>query len=92
MLGPMNDGVSLEHLRQHRAGVRLHCRDCQHHRDFELEVIIEGLKARGDGDERTGIKAVAPLTHKPCPRCGGARFESLPAWPSRENPASRPPA
>lgn len=83
------DGVALGHYRQHLGvGVRLFCRDCQLTRDLELEVVIAGLIARGDGDARTGIKAVARLTHKPCPRCGGARFESSPAWPSRENPAS----
>jgi len=65
-------GVPLAHYRQHGAGVRLFCLDCLAHRDLPLEPVLERLKARGFGDERTGIKAVAGFVCRPCPNCGGA--------------------
>lgn len=77
-------GVPLSHYRQHGAGVRLTCRDCKAHRDLPLEAVIGRLEARGVGGERTGIVALAQLVRGPCPRCGGSRFVTAPAWaPSR---------
>ena len=77
-------GVALQHYLQHAAAVvRLSCLDCRKSRDFAVRTIIDGLKARGEGSERTGIRAVAALTHKPCPSCGGRRFESTPAFPAK---------
>ncbi len=73
-------GVPLAHYRQHRAGVRLTCRDCKLHRDLSLDAVIERLKARGVGDETTGIVGLAELVRQPCPRCGGQRFVTAPAW------------
>ena len=76
-------GVPLGFYRQHRAGVRLTCRDCKHHRDLPLEAIIERLEARGVGGERTGIVELSRHVRAPCPRCGGARFVTAPAWAPR---------
>ena len=76
-------GVPLAHYRQHGAGVRLFCLDCLANRDLALEPVIQRLKARGIGDEKTGIKAVAGFVSRPCPKCGGARFETSPAFPMR---------
>jgi hypothetical protein len=76
-------GVPLGHYRQHGAGVRLTCRDCQLHADLPLEAVIARLEARGVGGAQTGIRAVARLVRRPCARCGGWRFVSAPAFPSR---------
>jgi len=83
MRSTFNPGVALSHYRQHGAGVRLFCLDCLAHRDLPLEPAIERLKARRVGDERTGIKAVAGFVSRPCPRCGGVRFETSSAFPAR---------
>jgi hypothetical protein len=80
---PPNPGVPLAHYRQHKAGVRLTCLGCMHRRELPLEAVIERLKARGLGDETTGIMAVADFVRRPCPRCGGERFETAPAFPIR---------
>jgi hypothetical protein len=64
-----------------RAGVLLDCRDCQLHRSFGLEAVIERLARRGLDGERTGIKALAGLVRQPCPRCGGWRFDARPDFP-----------
>jgi hypothetical protein len=77
-------GVPLAHYRQHRAGVRLTCHNCQLHRDLPLEAVIERLKARGVGGERTGIVELSGLVRAPCPRCGGRRFVTAPAFPSSD--------
>jgi hypothetical protein len=76
-IGP---GVPLAHYRRHGAGVRLTCRDCLKHRDLPLEAVIARLEARGVGGERTGIREAAKHVRQPCPRCGGRRFETAPAW------------
>jgi len=74
-------GVPLAHYRQHRAGVRLTCRDCQLHRDLPLEAVIARLEARGLGGAHTGIRSLSGLVRRPCGRCGGTRFVTAPAWP-----------
>jgi hypothetical protein len=51
-------------------------RDCHRHRSFKLEVVIERLKARQTGDERTAVRQL-------CPRCSGLRFESRPDFRRR---------
>ena len=71
-------GVPLAHYREHGAGVRLTCLDCMNRRDVALEPAIRRLKARGVGNETTGIKAVARFVAGGCPACGGSRFESAP--------------
>jgi hypothetical protein len=73
-------GVPLAHYRQHQAGVRLICRECILSRDFDLEVVIRRLEARGLGGAHTGIRAVAKFVTTACPRCGGVRFETKPAF------------
>lgn len=52
-------GVPLAHYRQHNASVRLFYLICQDERTLPLEAVIERLKARGLGEENTGIRAVA---------------------------------
>ena len=71
-------GVPLAHYRQHGADVLLTCIDCIDHRVLPLEALIDRLRARGLGDETTGVKTVAGFVTAPCGRCGGARFESRP--------------
>ena len=78
-------GVPLGHYREHRAQVRLTCRGCMLHRDLPLEAVIARLEARGVGGEGTGIVALAGLVRAPCGRCGGRRFVTGPAFPSRES-------
>lgn len=74
-------GIELAHFRLHRGcGVRVHCRTCAAARDYRLEDVIARLKARGVGGERTGIKAAARFIEKPCPKCGGFKFETSPAF------------
>lgn len=73
-------GVPLAHYRQHGVGVLLTCLDCMSRRTLPLEPLILRLKERQVGDENTGIKAVASFVAKPCPDCGGSRFESSPAF------------
>jgi hypothetical protein len=74
-------GVPLAHYRQHNGAVTLTCLDCMRYRRFDLEAVIRRLEARGLGGEQTGVKAVAGFVREPCPRCGGARFESRPHFP-----------
>jgi hypothetical protein len=50
-------------------------------REFELEAVIRRLQARGVGSAATGIKAVAACVTDPCPRCGGRRLDTSPAFP-----------
>ena len=80
--GP-DPGVPLAHYRRHKAGISLTCLGCMQHRTFDLETVIGRLRARGAGDERTGIKALAQLVRAPCPRCGAENFDSRPHFPTR---------
>ena len=89
MADPDQPGVPLAHYRQHGAGVRLFCRDCMLSRDLPLESVIERLEARCVGGAGTGIRALAGLVREACPRCGGRRFETTPAFPSRESLAAQ---
>lgn len=80
------DGVELAHYREHAGcGVLFYCQalGCGHGWRVELEAVIERLKARGVGDERTGIRAVGRLAEKPCPRCGALGFETRPGFQLR---------
>jgi hypothetical protein len=80
---PRDDsGVPLAHYRQHGASVLLTCLDCMGRRTLPLEAVIERLKARGVGDERTGIIGLARYVRNPCPRCGGSRFQTAPSFPA----------
>ena len=74
-------GVPLAHYREHGAGVWLTCLDCMNARKFELEAVIRRLVSRGVGSAATGVKAVASYVTVPCPRCGGRRFDTSPAFP-----------
>lgn len=82
----LDTSVPLAHYRTHPGcGVQLHCLGCQLTRDFDLEVVIARLDARGLDGAQVGIKAVADHVTEPCPRCGGARFETRPAWRRSED-------
>lgn len=74
-------GVPLGRYRG-QADVRLHCNGCTYARKLPLERVIARLVARGVGDERTGIRAVAALMTGPCPQCGAWAWESRPDFPS----------
>ena len=63
------------------ARVLLSCLDCHHYHSMALEAVIKRLQDHGLGDERTGIKAVAIFVSRPCPRCGGWRFDTRPDFP-----------
>lgn len=79
---PVDDpGVALDDYRQHGAGVGLTCLDCMLLRILPLEAVITRLPQRGVGDGGTGVRAVARYVRGACPRCGGKRFESRPAFP-----------
>lgn len=75
-------GVPLRHYRQHGAGVEAHCNRCALTKTFDLEKVIAGLKARGLGDESTGVRQVARTFSKPCERCGAKAWTTRPAWPA----------
>ena len=74
-------GVPLAMYRKNRANVLLTCLDCFWRQTIDREKLIERPEARGVGGEHTGIKAVAQLVTRACPRCGGRRFDSCPAFP-----------
>jgi hypothetical protein len=59
--------------------VRFGCAACQRSHDVDLPLVVARLKARRIGDERTGIRALAQLADRPCPRCGAMRWETRPA-------------
>jgi hypothetical protein len=80
----VDPGVPLAHYREHGAGVWLTCLDCMNAREFGLETVIGRLVARRVGSAATGIKAVAGFVRDPCPRCGGRRFDTSPAFPVRQ--------
>lgn len=83
-MDPDRDGVPLAHYLEHlpEYGVRFICRDCNLTTDVPLVDVVDRLKARGLGDERTGIRALARLATRPCSRCGSKRWETRPARPS----------
>lgn len=83
--GPTMDddtGVPLDHyLQKGGHGVLFYCR-CGYLNAVPVECVVERLKASGLGDEHTGIRALARLSRRPCPRCGAVAWESRPGFPS----------
>lgn len=76
---PRNPGVPLaRYLADPEMGVRFECLACIDSFDVPTAEVVEKLKARGLGDERTGIKAVGWLSTTPCRRCGAVRWETRP--------------
>lgn len=61
-------------------GVRLTCLGCMAHRDLPVAAVAAKLEARGVGGLSTGIREVAKFVREPCPKCGGRRFETAPAF------------
>lgn len=78
----LDPGVPLGHYRQHKANVLLICNGCALSRSLPLDAVVARLQARGVGGDETGIRAVARLTNRPCPRCGKTDFQSRPHFPS----------
>lgn len=79
---PDDSSVPLAHYLQSHpgTGVRFTCDSCQGSRDVPLISVVERLKARGLGDEQTGIREVARFAEKPCAQCGAMKWETRPAW------------
>lgn len=80
-----NPGAPLAHyLRDGEImGVRFECLACMDSFDVPTDLVVARLKARGLGDESTGIRAVAWLSDRPCERCGAVRWETRPAYHPR---------
>lgn len=76
------DGVPLAHyLTEHPGcGVRFYCTSCAGNVYAPVGQVVARLKARGLGDEGTGIRAVARFAERPCARCGAMRWETMPAF------------
>lgn len=74
-------GVPLAHyLRDHHGvTVRFHCEACGRSFDTPLSDVVERLKARGLGDEQTGIREVSRHADKPC-RCGAMKWTTRPGF------------
>ena len=80
---PADDpGVPLAHyLSDHSGvGVRFTCGACAASHDVPVAQVIARLKARGLGDEQTGVREVAKLADRACVRCGAMRWETRPAF------------
>ncbi len=75
-------GVPLRHYIDHhpKVGVRFICQGCCSTRDRPMGEVVAGLKARGLGDETTGIRAIARLLTRPCARCSRVYWETRPAF------------
>jgi hypothetical protein len=78
-------GVELAHYRDHHpaAGVSFYCCACHAHHDVPVARVIERLKARGIGGERTGVREVGRLADQPCAKCGAVAWETRPSFPMR---------
>jgi hypothetical protein len=76
-------GIPLAYyLANHPDGVvDLACAYCFYRRHIPFERMVEELKARGIGDEQTGIIAVGGLMKGICPKCEGTRWQSWPKLP-----------
>lgn len=85
MNGDFDPGVPLHRYRGVSSRIELWCASCCTTRVFELEGVIARLKARGVGDENTGVREVARYVTEPC-QCGGTRFETRPHFSYRPNP------
>jgi hypothetical protein len=74
-------GISLSHYLEHAGcAVRFTCEACQASHDVAVPAVIDRLKARGLGDEQTGIREVAQLAERPCARCGAMKWETRPGF------------
>lgn len=75
-------GVPLSHYLDHHpaCGVRFTCLSCMAHHDVPIADVLARLKARGMGDERTGIKQIGLMSTQPCARCGKVTWDTAPDW------------
>lgn len=80
---PFEPGIPISfYLANHPDGVlHLSCRTCFYSMTYPFERIVEELKARGLGDENTGVLAVGPMMQGLCPGCEGRRWVSRPKLP-----------
>jgi transposase-like protein len=77
----ISDGVALKlYLPPIRAGVRFSCRACQKHRDVPLQTVIRDLDALGLDGQAVGVRAVARILRRACPRCRSRDVETRPAF------------
>lgn len=78
---PRDPGLPLSHwlTNDQCEGVALHCASCGGMEVVPVQTMIDGLKARGLGDENTGIADVASFMTK-AHRCGKVAWGSRPAW------------
>ena len=84
-MGSRNTGrsVPLKHYFEHAGcGVWVDCRGCQLCRRFEIPEIIARLERRGVRAAEVGVQDLARYIRAPCPRCGGEKFDTRPAFPS----------
>ena len=82
-MGSRNTGrsVPLAHYFEHAGcGLLLICLRCEQSRRFALRDIIARLERRRIRADLLGIQDVARYVRAPCPRCGGTKFASRPAW------------
>lgn len=81
-------GVPLSHyIDTHPGvGVRFTCLYCMAHHDVPIAEVVVRLKARGMGDEQTGIRTIGLRATQPCGRCGKVTWETIPAWSGRVGP------
>jgi len=63
--------------------VELACAHCNNRKVVPFAEMVEQLKARGLGDENSGILEIGPMMKAPCMRCEGVRWVSRPWWPPR---------
>lgn len=79
MADPSDPGVPLaQYLHDPVMGVRFECLACQNSFDLPTADVVAKLKARGLGDENTGVRELARIATKPCRRCGAMRWETRP--------------
>lgn len=76
-------GVPLTRYIEQHPGctVEFHCRGCQFRRSVPIPRVVARLKARGWGDETTGIVAIGGLSDQPCERCGQVNWMTRPGFP-----------
>lgn len=78
---PDEPSVPLAHYLQHPGcGVRFSCESCQASHDVPVAAVVDRLKARGLGDESTGIREVARFAERPCAHCGAMKWSTRPAF------------
>jgi hypothetical protein len=84
-MGSRNPGRSVplvQYFAHGGCGLLVTCRGCLLNRRFEIPEVVTRLAARGVAVHDLGVQEVARYIRTPCPRCGGADFETRPDWPA----------